>query len=121
MFNLMKPKAPPPSAGSPEFNLSIKYQINAMGDDGTASRHVVHYCYPEDDITAAKPEILQDIALSLGLSVKPAATAGGFVFEHRSEVATSMFDQLTTKLAEQLRDCGYDYDGWECAVVTQSF
>lgn len=117
MFNLMKTKAPAPGAGSPEFNLSIKYQLNSMGDDGTAVRNVVHYAYPEADIGPAKPDEISTIAKKHGLRFHAAAGEGGYVFEQEREVASSTFDQFTLDLAAELRESGYDYDGWECAVL----
>jgi len=116
MFNLLERKASIPGAGSPEFNQSIKYQLHSMGDDGTASRHVVHYCYPEEEIGPAEPDAIPALADIYGLSVSPAVGAGGFVFEHEREVASSMFDQFTVDFAALLRESGYDYDGWECAL-----
>lgn len=117
MFNLIKRKAPAPGAGSPEFNLSIKYQLNSMGDDGTAVRHVVHYAYPEADKGPVRPEDISSIAQKHGLTYQPAVADGGYVFEQEREVASSTFDQFTLDLAAELRESGYDYDGWECAVL----
>lgn len=117
MFNLMKRRAAQPMAGGTEFNQSIRYQINSMGDDGTATRHILHYAYPDEDQRLQKPSEIRALARKHGLTHRDAAHDGGFVFEHHREVASTNFDRFTAEFAVQLRELGYDYDGWECAVV----
>ncbi len=99
----------------------VRAQVRAMGDDGTRPRHVLHYVYPAKDAEAPAPR--EDVAALLGGygfdSVSDAAADGGYVMEHVREVASDDFDALTGELEERLGAIGWDYDGWECAVVTE--
>ena len=98
----------------------VRDQLTAHGDDGVKSRHVIHFAYPLEN--AENPAPKADIKAMLDghdFRFSDAASEDGLVFEHEREVASADFDQLTEDLHQQLLAKGWDYDGWECAVVTE--
>jgi hypothetical protein len=44
---------------------------------------------------------------------------GGLVAEHHAAVAGGKFDQLTLEVSTAMREIGWKYDGWECAVIAK--
>ena len=50
--------------------------------------------------------------------IEHAEDEGGIRFEQNREVASAEFDDLTERLEEKLKEVGWTYDGWECAVET---
>ena len=109
-----------PNGGDAAGNAAIRAQLAAMGDDGTAPRHVLHYVYPHRKSAAVPREEIAAFLAEQGFdTVRDAANDGGFVMEHEREVASAAFDEFTSDLAATLSTKGWEYDGWECAVVTE--
>lgn len=52
-----------------------------------------------------------------GFKVRDAVAKNGLVFEHHYRAASGDFDDLTDGLTVWFEKAGWDYDGWECAVV----
>ena len=104
-------------AGSKAANDQVRETIREMGDDGKSERHVRHFVYP---IPAEKPvprsEILE-LMEAIGLEVSDANFHEGLVAEHYAVVASDAFDALTEGLRDEIASRGWEYDGWECAVV----
>lgn len=105
--------------GEPEANDAVRQQLSAMGDDGTATRHVLHYAYPNKvaDL-GTRPAMIAELT-ERGFDVSDAAQENGLVMEHHRAVAPDDFDAFTTELSEWFARHGWDYDGWECAVVQE--
>ena len=108
--------APDNAAG----NAGVRAQLAAMGDDGTIPRHVLHYVYPNKKHDSAPREDIAAFLAGFDFDVvRDAEQDGGFVMEQNREVASAEFDAFTGHLTDTLRDMGWDYDGWECAVATE--
>ncbi|MEL7488722.1 MAG: ribonuclease E inhibitor RraB [Pseudomonadota bacterium] len=104
--------------GAPASNDAVRAQLTALGDDGAATRHVLHYAYPERTADDADRDSMRNDLIDRGFKVSDAASGNGFVLEHHREVASNDFDALTADLSAWFAARGWDYDGWECAVVT---
>ncbi len=115
-FSLFK-KKPAPMMGSCEANDAVRAQLARMGDDGAATRHVIHYAYPEKSADMTARDALVDDLKAMGYEVKDAVHENGVVLEHYRPVAPSDFDTLTNELKDWFATRGWAYDGWECAVV----
>ncbi len=95
-------------------NDMVRAQLHQMGDSGQAERHVIHFAYPVKDSAATAAKVTDTHLLPF--TVADAAN-GGLRFEETREVASAAFDQITQSLSDALALDGWDYDGWECAVV----
>jgi hypothetical protein len=103
--------------GSFVANEAVREQLALHGDDGTAERHVTHYAYPKkDENSASRYEVFEYLA-EFDLSLSEAEVGGGIVAEQEREVGSEEFDEFTSRLFDELDAMGWDYDGWECAVV----
>lgn len=116
VFSLFKKKVRP-AMGSCEANNAVRAQLAAMGDDGAAVRHVVHYAYPMKGADMSKRDDLVAALKTRGFEVSDAVNENGVVLEHHRTVAPSDFDAVTTELKDWFATRGWDYDGWECAVI----
>ena len=118
MFNLpgMKPKL---AMGSAEANEKTRKALAALGDDGSAVRHVVHYAYPGPKADKRQRRDMLDELKLKGFDVRDAAADNGLVLEHQSAVVGA-FDQQTGELAAWFKVRGWSYDGWECAVTPRT-
>lgn len=107
-----------PVMGSPAANDSVRAQLSAHGDDGSNPRHVVHYAYPGKTQSDSLRRTMTENLLSRGFQVRDAASGDGFVLEQTCAVSPEEFDRLTAELSAWFAERGWEYDGWECAVVT---
>jgi len=99
-------------------NDAVRQALAKHGDNGAAARHVVHYAYPTKNADLApRPQILASLRAQ-GFDVKDAVAESGVVFEHHRSVSPGDFDGLTDTLSAWFEERGWNYDGWECAVVT---
>lgn len=116
LFNIFSSK-PKPKMGEAESNDAVRAQLTAMGDDGSQTRHVLHYAYPEKGADmSVRPTMVAELK-DRGFEVSDAAADNGIVMEHYRSVAPNDFDAFTTELSEWFSGRGWLYDGWECAVV----
>lgn len=106
----------PLQLGSAAANKLVIHQISAQGDDGRAERHVRHFAYPRGTEPRNRTDAV-DLLTEAGLDVSDTQYRGGLLAEHYAAVADAEFDQLTDSLREELARLGWDYDGWECAVL----
>lgn len=107
------------AADGPSRNDRVRQQLLTYGDDGRRPRHVVHYAYPIDGRPGDDAGQIIDLLTGQGYQARPAQTNDGVVFEHHAAVAGPAFDARTRNLTDDLARRGWDYDGWECAVVEQ--
>lgn len=119
-FNLFKRKKPKKKLSEAESNDQVRATILAMGDDGTAPRHVVHYAYPLGSSIPEDRQRADKWLAALGFRVKNSATGNGVMFENEQPVAGAEFDALTEKLVAFFDELEWEYDGWECAVIQNS-
>ena len=107
-----KPAAQPVNKNDP-----VRQVLASRGDDGTAVRHVVHYAYPLAGADLSeRPRLIEELK-SRGFQVSDAAADSGLVFEHHRSVSADDFDSFTDELEGWFEAAGWDYDGWECAMV----
>jgi hypothetical protein len=97
-------------------NEAVRAMLRAHGDDGAATRHVLHYAYPKHDAPFVRAELVAQLH-TRGFQVSDAEAENGLVMEHYRPVAGEDFDVFTAELRDWFADNGWDYDGWECAVV----
>ncbi len=116
VFALFK-KKPAPAIGSCEANDAVRAQLARMGDDGAATRHVVHFAYPDKTADMSRRDALIGDLKAKGFEVKDAVHEKGVTFEHHRPVTPGDFDTLTSELRDWFSARGWDYDGWECAVA----
>lgn len=117
IFDQLLGRKPKPVMGSPTANDAVRAQLASFGDNGGAIRHVLHYAYPAE---GSNPELrgqIVDELLADGFEVKDAATGDGLVLEQYRAVVPDDFDAVTAELSAWFAERGWDYDGWECAVV----
>jgi hypothetical protein len=107
----------PLKLGSAKANQLVLAQIAEQGDDGSEERHVRHFAYPTRSATAAGPDRAVDLFAEAGLEVSETQYRGGLLGEHYAAVATDEFNQLTDSLRDDFERLGWEYDGWECAVL----
>ncbi len=98
-------------------NQLLRNQLMKNGDDGSVERHTIHYAYPHKEQSPSKYSDVETHMKAHGFKTREAASDGGIVFEHQSSVTAIPFDTLTEKLEKYLTTNGWEYDGWECAVV----
>lgn len=107
----------PLELGSPKANKLVLVQIAEQGDDGTQERHVRHFAYPLRGPNAAGIDNAVELFAEAGLDVSETQYRGGVMGEHYAAVADEEFDQLTDSLRDEFARMGWEYDGWECAVL----
>lgn len=105
--------------GSPEANQLVLDHIAKQGDDGRAERHVRHTAYPMRDAQARDRSFVVDVFTEVGLDASEAIIRGGVLGEHYASVATPEFNVLTASLRDTLEELGWEYDGWECAILRE--
>lgn len=103
--------------GTAVANEEVRSRLAALGDDGSAPRHVLHYAYPRQGTGLLQRPAMIDELTKLDLQVSDAASDNGLVMEHHRSVAANDFDAFTAKLSAYFDERGWDYDGWECAVT----
>lgn len=106
----------PLQLGSPAANKLVIAQIMEQGDDGTQERHVRHFAYPHDASSTGMHAAV-DLFSDAGLGASDTQFRGGVMGEHEAAPADAEFDQLTDTLRIEFAAIGWDYDGWECAVL----
>lgn len=95
----------------------MRESLAAYGDDGSAVRHVIHFAYPREGADLSlRPQIIAALQ-DRGFGVSDAKMQNGLVFEHHRSVAPNGFDAFTAELEAWFSAGGWEYDGWECAVV----
>ena len=97
-------------------NESVRAMLRAHGDDGSATRHVRHYAYPKANALPVRKDLVSHLHAS-GFKVSDAEAENGLVMEHYRPVAGEDFDLFTAELRDWFAGHGWDYDGWECAIV----
>lgn len=98
-------------------NDAIRQNLASYGDDGRAVRHVLHYAYPTEKAdNASRVGMIVQLG-ARGFEIKDAASKGGLILEHYRPVAANDFDKFSSDLEDWFNDRGWEYDGWECAVV----
>lgn len=98
-------------------NDPVRQVLASRGDDGTAVRHVVHYAYPQAGADLSdRPRLIEELR-TRGFTVSDSVADNGLVFEHHRPVAADDFDAFTDELEEWFGAAGWNYDGWECAMV----
>ncbi|EPX79167.1 ribonuclease E inhibitor RraB [Litoreibacter arenae] len=107
----------PLKLGSPAANKLVLVEIAEQGDDGSEERHVRHFAYPLRGPDAAGKHDAVELFAEAGLDVSDAQYRGGVMGEHYAAVADTEFDQLTDSLRDEFARIGWEYDGWECAVL----
>lgn len=107
----------PLELGSPKANKLVLAQISEQGDDGTQERHVRHFAYPLRGPKAAGKDSAVELFAEAGLEVSDTQYRDGVMGEHYAAVADEEFDQLTDSLRDEFVRMGWEYDGWECAVL----
>lgn len=111
-------KKKPSVMGTAAANEEVRSRLAALGDDGSAPRHVLHYAYPREGTGLLQRPAMMDELTKQGLKVSDAVSDNGLVMEHHRSVAADDFDAFTTELSAYFDERGWDYDGWECAVTT---
>lgn len=101
-------------------NEAVRAMLRAHGDDGVATRHVRHYAYPKYNAPFVRAELITQLH-SRGFEVSESQAEEGLVMEHYCPVAGEDFDRVTAELRDWFAENGWDYDGWECAVVSPDF
>lgn len=97
-------------------NAGVRAALKAQGDDGVAIRHVRHFAYPDDSDPALRGDIVSQLK-ACGLEVSDVEPDGALLIEQYRSVAGDDFDRFTSGLREWFSERGWDYDGWECALV----
>lgn len=110
-------RPPKPVMGSPAANDAVRAQLRALGDDGAAVRHVLHYAYPDSGADASQRPAMMTALSARGYEVKDAAANDGFVMEQHRSITPDDFDKATAELSAWFAERSWGYDGWECAVV----
>ena len=93
-------------------NEEIRRQWAAHGDTGQTPRHTLFYFYGGDI------EGLEKVALSNGFLVQPTDMSPGLILEKTLPVDEQRFDAIDALMNRWAEEFGTEYDGWECAVVT---
>ncbi|MDZ4310656.1 MAG: ribonuclease E inhibitor RraB [Cypionkella sp.] len=103
--------------GTKVANDQVRDQLLKLGDDGTAIRNVRHFFYRGSADGAASVVDVTGYLAQLELAISDTEVAEGLIAEHTSEVASASFDALTLRFVNDTLGMGWQYDGWECAVV----
>lgn len=111
--------------GWPASNDLLRGNLASHGDDGTVTREVSHFCYPDPLLSDALAQndvmaVFDEKAFSV--SVLPSDDGGPDWLEmvHHSEVASVRFDMVTEWFLLRLSSLGWVYDGWSCSVIPAS-
>lgn len=107
----------PMKLGSARANQLVLAEIAEQGDDGSEERHVRHFAYPQRGGFAKGIDLAMELFAEAGLDVSETQFRGGVLGEHYAAVAEDEFNTLTENLSEELTRLGWEYDGWECAVL----
>ncbi|MEP3345899.1 MAG: ribonuclease E inhibitor RraB [Litoreibacter sp.] len=117
LTSLVKRFRKPVMIGSVQANKLVLDQIAERGDDGTLERHVRHLAYPMRGEVAAGMDRVMDLYAQAGFEVSETQYRNGVLGEHYAAVADDDFNTLTEGLRDDLERMGWEYDGWECAVL----
>ncbi len=93
-------------------NEEIRRQLASHGDNGQTPRDTLFYFYGGD------LEGLEKAARSNDFVVRPTATSPGLILEKTLPVEEERFDATDALMNRWAEEFGAEYDGWECAVVT---
>jgi regulator of ribonuclease activity B len=91
---------------------AVRAQLKGHGDAGTIARHTLFYLYGGD------VDGLSAAARAAGYQVRPTARNDGVVLETTTAVDRSSFAPHQRRMLDWASQFRSDYDGWECAVVT---
>ncbi len=116
MFDLLRKKNSQGCKGTKGANDEVRRQLCAIGDDGKAVRHVVHYAHPLGAGGSADRKVIDKYLRESGFRVKD--SDGGIIFENHQSVDGGDFDQLTDMLRSFLDKLDWEYGGWECAIAS---
>jgi len=106
--------------GSAQANQLVLDQLAEQGDDGTQDRHVRHTTFPLRGVEGvAGRDRIVDLFARIGLDVSETQYRDGILGEHDAAVATEDFNELTDGLRIELAGMGWEYEGWECAVLKE--
>lgn len=106
--------------GSAQANQLVLEQLQEQGDDGTQERHVRHTAFPLRGAEGAVGrDRIVDLFAGIGLDVSETQYRNGIMGEHDAAVAGEDFNELTDGLRNELDRMGWEYDGWECAVLKE--
>lgn len=103
--------------GQAARNGMIRDALAAQGDDGWRVRQVSHYVFPDLEGDAASDGALKDAVAGYGFSARFTAAGDGLILEHEREVASAAFDAEVDALIGVMDRLGWQYDGWDCAVL----
>lgn len=98
-------------------NRLVLSSLASAGDDGSTPRLVTHSVMPAASGTVAGDSDLRAALAPYGFAIGFNAAGDGYRLDHETAVATEDFDRLTVELLRLLAPLGWNYDGWECAVV----
>jgi hypothetical protein len=104
-----------PSAARDEANQKVRKALAEYGDNGEASRHVIHFFFETDGARIQRSDAAVELR-SLGFEVDLEKSVSGLLAEEWREVASEDFDSLTQALSDLAEGWGWTYDGFECAV-----
>jgi hypothetical protein len=103
--------------GSKFLNDSVRRQLADLGDDGSTPREVTQFVYPLAIQSRQPAEVVRRHLERLGMVVTNTQSGGGLIGTQTREVASADFDALTASLVTEMAELGWQYDGWETAVV----
>ena len=103
--------------GQAARNGMIREALAGQGDDGRRARQVSHYVFPDLAGAAATDTALKAAVAGYGFSARFTAAGDGLILEHEREVASEAFDAEVAGLIEVMDQLGWQYDGWDCAVM----
>ncbi|AMY69257.1 ribonuclease E inhibitor RraB [Frigidibacter mobilis] len=103
--------------GQAARNGMIREALAGQGDDGRRVRQVSHYVFPDLAGEAASDGALKAAVAGYGFSARFTAAGDGLILEHEREVASAAFDAEVAGLIETMDQLGWQYDGWDCAVL----
>ncbi|MFY0691593.1 MAG: hypothetical protein JXR14_06685 [Paracoccaceae bacterium] len=106
-------------AGSAASNTAVRLHLSRQGDLGLTPRIVTHFMYPDAGLSPGPRSHVADIFSDLDGALSDAHERNGFVFEQTCNLHPDTFDVFTEKLRRDLRELGWTYDGWECAVTKE--
>jgi hypothetical protein len=95
-----------------EADADVRRALAEHGDDGASPRHTLFYFYGGDQ------GALRKAALAAGYSVRPTAQDDGSVLETTMSVDKESLSPVEIQMRAWAESCGAEYDGWECAVVS---
>ncbi len=109
----------PDAIDEKSYNDKVRSVLRERGDDGIVERHTLHFIYPRDQNASGLTDFVSEYFSGIfGVTTKPTDDGSGLILEHFIAVAGVEFDKLTSKMREYSSKLQWDYDGWECALVT---